>query len=267
VPGNPLKATRVIRYLLNYSGALGGQTEFPPTEFLIAYSLNIALDYHKSNITSALPDVLFLPAVDPNEFDFKLENRDDFYLLYAGKYRAFIGTPPYLPNRKIVEVLRHGSRAQTRVELIDLLSRCRAVISLENSSIITEAILSGAPGIFLPNQFLSEALAEHELGWDGTGWGIDEAEESRARLTLREGRDAYFKQIANFPQNLTLIFNKANDFFKDNTGNHYLTIPQNYSFLSAHRFRMSLQIISVLGFRTWLKVVKNFLLRRLSGRF
>ena len=92
VPGNPLKAKKVIRYLLNFSGALGGPVKFPTNELLIAFSKKIALHYGAVNNTNE-PNVLFLPPIDPREF-MKQEEKEGFQVVYAGKYRSFVGTPP-----------------------------------------------------------------------------------------------------------------------------------------------------------------------------
>lgn len=267
VPGNPLNANNVIRYLMNYAGLLGGQKKFDKNEYLIFYSSNIESDYYGLTNDLIASRVLFLPAVDPDDFKFKLDEREDFYLLYAGKYRAFVGAPPTFKGRKIVELKRHGKQAQSREELIKLLSRCRAVISMENSSIISEAVLSGAPGLFFPNEFLHEAIAEQELGWGGTGWGVSEDEEAKARSSLIEGRNSYLYQVSIFPNRLTEIISNADRNFEKLDMEESIRIPTNFSFFSIHRVRMSIQIISKLGLITWVKVVKNFLLRRLSGRF
>jgi hypothetical protein len=41
IMGNPLHASCVIRYFLNYTGALGGSLKFPITEMQVAYTKNI----------------------------------------------------------------------------------------------------------------------------------------------------------------------------------------------------------------------------------
>ena len=43
----------------------------------------------------------------------------------------------------------------------------------ENSSIITEAVLSGTPVILVRSEFFKEVIAEQELGWSGMGYYDD----------------------------------------------------------------------------------------------
>ena len=266
IPGNPLGASKVLRYLMNYAGALGGQTSFNEDEYIVAYSKNIAEHYARVN-GRELPQVLFLPPIDPREFIFNLHNREDFYLLYAGKYRAFIGKPIEFEGKEIVEIHRQGKQAQSRAEVINLLSRCKAVISMENSSIITEAVLSGAPGLFFPNEFLVEPIAEHELGWFGMGWGITPDIESQARQTLRQGRETYENAVASFSAELLRICESAEKYFVGGFDRRVVKVPAKYWILSPHRLNLSRQIIGTLGWGAWFRVVVNFTRRRFSRRF
>jgi hypothetical protein len=266
VPGNPLRAPFVVRYLMNYVGSLGGMNSFHSKEQILAYSHNIAVDYAMKN-NCLTPEVLFLPAVDPKEFSFQLDKRENFYLLYAGKYRAFIGKPQVPEDRKFIEIKRTGHSAQNRHEVIELLSKCRGVISFENSSIITEAVLSGCPGIFVPNPFLREAIASVELGWDGTAWGLSAEEEERARSTLQMGRDRYLNLVSDFPKTLESYCQNLLSLIEPQADWGEFLVPRNFGIFSRHRVELATQIFKNLGFFALLKVVSNFVRRRMSRRF
>ena len=267
VPGNPLKASRVVRYLMNYVGDLGGPEVFDSRELIIAYSQNIARNYQDRTGAIKLPFTLFIPAINPNQFEFKQEGREDFYLLYAGKYRAFKGKPLPALKPNVIEVVRHGRAAQSRDELIDLLSRCRAVISLENSSIISEAVLSGAPGLFFPNSFLKEAIAEHELGWDGMSWGILKEQEDLARESLAKGRHNYEMAIEKSILELNDFVELALNYLSMYRQVQSPYIPRSYWIYSLHRVRLAFEIKKNLGTRSLARVALNFLKRRIRGNF
>lgn len=263
VPGNPLNAQCVVRYIMNYVGALGGPAKFMDFEYLLSYSESIRQDILKSEPNLVI-DKLFLPPIDPRDFKFNTAPSEEFYLLYAGKYRAFIGEPPDISGKKIIEILRDGKGAQTSSELIELLSRCKGVISLENSSIITEAALSGRPGMFLPNKFLTRAIAESELGWDGTAWGISEDDERIARESVSKGRDRYMDATVAFEIELKQFVTNTQNFVIKFSSSSDLKVP-NYKYLaSKHRIGLAIQIYSAFGARTLFKVVLNFMRRRLA---
>jgi hypothetical protein len=93
VVGNPLNADCVVRYVMNFPGALGGPKCFSEDEYLMSYSKNIKLDIQEKFPDRIIKN-LFLPAIDPREFETPDQLEENFYLLYAGKYRGFIGSPP-----------------------------------------------------------------------------------------------------------------------------------------------------------------------------
>lgn len=264
VVGNPLGACTVIRLVMNFPGALGGPKLFETSEFLVAYSERIR-ESLKVDSPHRKIEKLFIPAIDPRPFNFEINSREDFYLLYAGKYRAFVGAPPTFPGLKIVEIRRDGRERQSRKQLIHLLSRCRAVLSLENSSIINEAVLSGAPGIFIPNQFLTIPIAEAELGWGGVAWGFSESKEELARSTLRSGRDAYMAAISQFKLDLASFVEYTQKLNPEYQVNENIVIPKFSYFASRHRIRLAFQIGKNLGVFALCKVVINFVMRSFTN--
>jgi len=196
VIGNPLNAPTVVRFLWNYSAALGGPLVFDEDEMVFAFSQSIARRY--AELGRPKPGVLFVPPVNPSEFEFTSEKKG-FQVVYAGKYRSFVGKPHSVGNLPSVEIFRDGPQKQDRIEVKRLLSEAEVVYSFENSSIVTEAILSGTPAGFIPNKFFDGYIAESELGMGGAFIGEDPIGISRARETLHEGVASYLKTIEDFP--------------------------------------------------------------------
>jgi hypothetical protein len=261
VPGNPLGANCIVRYLLNYPGSLGGQTEFDTKEMIWSFSENIALDFEKK--WQKKPPVLFLPPVDPREFTFT-EKKSDYQVVYAGKYRSFIGEPPEIGNLPSVEIFREGRRKQSRKEVAELLSNAKIVYVFENTSIATEAILSGTPVVFVKNKFLGHIIAEREL----TSFGVIESEDELQNDGLSEyvlnGRNAYLGSIEKFFSNLQE--------FVEQTQIHAVLIPYKSAMnlpnlkyvVNGHRIRLGIQILHNQGLVTLARVTKQFLIRRIA---
>jgi hypothetical protein len=195
VPGNPLRATNIVRYFLNFPGVLGGMTKFRPNEYSVAYSKRIA-----EKLTFDVP-VLFIPAVDPIELPCVGE-KEDLNLVYAGKFRAFVGEPSLDYGVKTIEIFRSGTNKQGRDEVLNLLSRANRIYVWENSTIATEAILLKTPVIFIQNPLLGKVIAEFELGNLGYTFGLSEVEIDRARSELDQAATLYQSVLEAYPKKI-----------------------------------------------------------------
>lgn len=267
IPGNPLNAQFVVRYLMNFVGDLGGPKSYSDQDFILSYSRNISEDFRIKTGRSVDAE-LFLPAIDPREFiEEESSKKGNHYLLYAGKYRALHGKPPEVNKPELIEIRRDGRHAQSRQELIELIKSAKAVISVENSSIITEAVLAGTPGLFLPNDTLKSAIAEHELGWGGTAWGIEHDSEAQARASLQKGKEVYFERISDF---ISALHPLVSTLYTKSSAVDYsskIRVPQNKRLVNRHRLYLARQIIASSGVKTFLMVLRNFMRRRLAKRF
>lgn len=262
IPGNPLKSEFAIRYLMNFAGALGGTLEFSKEDMIVSYSKSIAEDFHDA--TGRRVDFeLFLPAIDYREIVFNRDTREDFYLLYAAKFRNFVGKPNELPSIKVKEIRRDSPMAESRSELLHLLGKCRGVLSLENSSIITEAVLSGTPAYFVENSFLSKPIAEHELGWGGVGWNFSLEAEEKAFATVEEGRDRYMQNVESFPRNLLKFIEYSQKHFNSRSLNLNEEFPSQLRLFILHKFSMSKQTFRNLGLKGLIRTSIRFISRRL----
>jgi O-antigen biosynthesis protein len=213
IPGNPLKAKCVVRYFLNYPGALGGARYFPKTEMKLSYTKNI------SDSLVEPSSILYLPAVDVTELPKKTSSKSNFSLFYAGKYHAFVGDPPLNLNGEVYEVPRINKRSSSRASMLTLLSQAKCLILFENSTLGTEAILMNTPVVFIENPFLGKVIAEQELGTEGTCFGYSENGLKRAIETLPKAQSNYYKAVDDFSDQLREFVSRTNDFFpEDNLG-------------------------------------------------
>ena len=252
VPGNPLKAKRVIRYLLHFPGALGGTKKFNAGEWLIAYSKKIMDSIDNCN------ESLFLPAIKTSELPPVSKKDPNLHLMYAGKYRAFVGEPANPTELNLLEIHRDGPERQSRTEVLDLLSRASSIYVWENSSIATEAVLLGTVCVFVPNPFLGELIADHELGRDGFATSLEPEEFERARKSLSNAKVQYQIAEEEFRRKLEKIMVIHEIWSKDLPTQEKMRIPSiNYT-INRHRIRLFFSMVKHEGPRKTFRVVKEF---------
>lgn len=253
IPGNPLRATQVVRYLLNYIGALGGPQTFSNDELLISYTKSI------QEATSRKSSVLFLPAVKRDELPQVSLKNPNLNLMYAGKYRAFVGKPPELPNMELKEIFRDGPMKQSRREVLSLLAEANSVYLWENSTIATEAILLDTPCIFIENDFLGSVIAGYELGFEGTTFSNTQEGISSARNSLNLGKQKYLMAEEKFWDQLQSFIKSHNQHFLESPGRlQRIRIPKSKNVINRHRMRLFLGMLRTIGVRKTLRVAKEF---------
>ena len=260
VIGNPLGAPIVVRILWNFAGALGGPSSFDVDEIMVAFSETIAKDYEARG--HAKPHVLFVPPVDPEEFPSTSE-KEAFQVVYAGKYRSFVGRPPTVGTLPTVEIFRDGPKKQPRDLVKKLLADASVVYSFENSSIVTEAILSGTPAGFVPNQFMGEIIAKEELGMGGTFIGDDPLAVTSARATLSEGRASYLRAVERFPSELEFFYSMTQRVASTLGFSGPITLPSIGSPVTRNRILLGLRLLKTKGLRAFIVEVDRFLRSRL----
>lgn len=265
IPGNPLGATCKVRYLMNYAGALGGVEKFDDDEYILAYSIKIAEHYATLN-NESVPEVLFLPAIDPREFS-RQDAKKPYQVVYAGKYRSFVGKPPKVGNLPTVEIFRDGPRMQSRDQVKEILRNATVLYSFENSSIVTEAILSGTPSKFVENEFLGDVIAEVELGYGGIAMSDTEIDLQAARDSIDEGIDQYLASIEQFSIRLEEFIAKTQEKASHEGFVIPIVVPVHRLVFSKHRLGLARQIFNHQGIAQLIRVTFHFALRRLSWRF
>jgi len=139
--GNPLGATRIVRYLGNRPGHCtpGHVAQIEPEAFVIAHSQIFVPNPHA---------VLFNGSIDPVFFERGAPNpfwNRDLDLVYHGK-ATLSGTWPVFRNTLLVQ----RNWPQGRAQLALLLKRCRYFYTYDCwSNINAEAIAAGAVPIFM----------------------------------------------------------------------------------------------------------------------
>ena len=265
IPGNPLGSTCVVRYLLNYAGALGGDEDFSDNEIIIAFSKKISEHYSRIS-KSEKPPVLFLPPIDPRDFTKNLEKKP-YQVVYAGKYRIFVGKPPKVGTLPTVEIFRDGPRMQSRKQVIEILRNATIVYSFENSSIVTEAILSGTPAAFVPNKFLGDIIAEFELGNDGIVAGDSNSDLEEAQNSIDAGIAKYYESIETYMLNLEKFVGFTQERASFEGFQYPITVPVHGLVFSKTRLELAKQIFRQQGMTKLARITLEFVLRRLFWRF
>lgn len=259
VPGNPLGASKVVRYLLNFPGTLGGPSQFEDGEVIVSYSKTISDSYKNSDST------LFIPIVDLEELpdEISAENKKGS-LIYAGKYRKFIGNPDISKIEDPVEIFRDGPRKQSREQVLQMLNEAKVIYVYENSTIATEALLLGTVCIFVPNRFLNLNISKFELGEDGIGYfgDIDSIEQAwvnvgKYKFAYNHAVEAFWSSIQDFE---SLLKSRESE---QNILNRIL-VPKSAIFISRHRVRLLRSYVSNQGILAAAKLLKNYVISRFN---
>lgn len=181
---NPLRAKRVVRWLLNRPGYINGQV-FPPgpRDYVVAFSPIIDDTKPILNLQTPNEGVFHPDDLPPKQGE----------LFYVGKGSPQARSPDVERGR--VEVTR--AWPATHPELADLLRRSKTIFSYDTlSGINYEATWCGTLCIIVPNgPFTREDIAKGELGMNGIAWGTEPAEMERAIATLPDAYPHYLSVV------------------------------------------------------------------------
>jgi GNAT superfamily N-acetyltransferase len=191
VIGNPLRASVVARYVLNFPGLLGGDRTFHPRE--IAFGFASAL----SAAVGSPENVLHMPALDTELFSPEPAVPRDGTCFYLGKYREVHGGEAFGLPPGSVEIPR-DPEAMDQATIAALFRRSELLYAYENTGLVTEACLCDCPVVMMPNPWLSGSIADKELGWDGVAWGDAAEEIARAKATVGLVRQRYQRTVSEF---------------------------------------------------------------------
>lgn len=201
--GNPYGAPCVVRYVLNYPGLLGGDATYSEDEFCVTYTKELASAVPNTHMT------LFIPASDPHLFKPEPRMSRSGSCFYAGKYQEVHRGELFDVTRDSIEIHRQPLLSQTPEEISELFRRSEVFYTYENTALVIEALLCECPVVFLPNPYLTNAIAVHELGWDGIAWDTDEVEIDRAKVTVKQGRENYLRLFDEFARVLPVFIEQT----------------------------------------------------------
>lgn len=164
IPGNPLHAKTVIRWVLNRPGLLGGDKVYDPDEIVFCYA-----EAYKPYIANKVAGMLYMPTIDTSIFhttDWDLGKRK-LECFYVGKSKWQSGV---CDPRSTFEITREIPRKK---DLGPLLRASRVLYCFDNSTILAyEALMCGCPVVIVPDGTQTRADYERqELGLDGIAWG------------------------------------------------------------------------------------------------
>lgn len=173
VPGNPLKARNVVRWLL-YRPGLRQPFDFGPDEMF--FRVGPITDIPE--LTGGAPDLLMWK-INPA---YRNENRPDrkgvCYLVRKGNAK------PRIPETETADAIRIDGMSHAQVN--EVFNRCETFYSYDEATMYSQfAVLAGCTSVVLPGLFRSRAewAAAHPNGRYGIAYGNTPAEMEHARKT------------------------------------------------------------------------------------
>jgi len=140
VSGNPLRAGRVVRFVGNTPGYLGGDAEFADTELVFTWSKQF-YDTDRILMVDTIESELF------NDVDLPEKDTD---CAYVGK-AEFRGVEELPETFEMTHITRFPRWPSAREELAALLRRTRTLYTYDDCTmIIDEALLCGCEVVLLP---------------------------------------------------------------------------------------------------------------------
>jgi len=188
IPGNPLSAKVVVRWIMNFPGLLGGDTFYDNSEICFGYSKELAM------AAGSPHQVLHVPTIDTRVFypsDSQTTRHGGCFC--AAKYKVVHNGKLDPITDGCFEITRQLPDSLTPKEVAELLRRSEVFYAYENTALATEAVLCGCPAVFIPNPYLTKMIGKDELGTDGIAWGTDPTDIERARTTVTQGAINYLK--------------------------------------------------------------------------
>lgn len=173
VPGNPLKARNVVRWLL-YKPGLRHPYSFGPDEMFFRAGKMSDLP----EITGGAPD-LYLWTLNPAYRD---EGRPDrkgvCYLVRKGNHK------PRIPETETPDAIRVDGMSHRQMN--EVFNRCETFYSYDEATMYSQfAAIAGCTSVVVPGMFGSrqEWAEQHPNGRYGIAYGTDPAELEHARTT------------------------------------------------------------------------------------
>lgn len=196
VAGNPLRAPRVIRWVLNRPGLLGGDAVYAADESVYSYA-ECYLPYIENDVAGKL----CMPTIDETVFFTNDSEPHDRSLecFYIGKSRWREGV---CDRSTTFEITRESP---DKSELGKLFRASRVLYCFDNTTVLTyEALLCGCPVVIVPDG--TQTRSDYEqlaLGMAGISWGPGDRRALPLDVPALRARYAALKQA--FDEQLTAL--------------------------------------------------------------
>lgn len=203
VIGNPLGASKIVRYYLNRPGFFNGTKYVNLNEFNLAYTSSM-LDSHQK-----VDHILYLPLINTNMFrppEIGVKRINGKVCYYLGRNRDAQRTSGLIKPDSVEITLKYPA---DKAELVKIFQECEYFVSYQDSSLCLEATLCGCIAIILPNKNMKSPLSKDETMMYGIAWGDSPSEIARAQATLGLVKSLYSQRVKEFWINLDLFIEKT----------------------------------------------------------
>lgn len=174
VPGNPLKARNVVRWLL-YKPGLALPYAFGPDEMFFTVSSMSDLP----EVTGGAPE-LFLWSVNRSYRNENRPGRDGVcYIVRKGSDK------PRIPQTEVPGAICIDGMSHAQIN--DVFNRCRTFYSYDEATMYSQyAAIAGCTSVVIPGLYPSRAewAASHELARYGVAYGLDDIPHAEATRHL-----------------------------------------------------------------------------------
>lgn len=201
--GNPFNSRTVVRYVLNRPGFLSGPKEYPPSDLVFPFSMV----FNQFGLDSSY--VLFLPVIETDIFFDKKYPARPNKMVYVGKGFRLGMSSKHPITDGLMELT--PAIANNSALVAEWLNKCSVLYCYDNITAITEiSRLCGCPVVIFPNgEFTREKYSEHEMGWDGLAWGLEEQERAISSMNSDDFMVRYLKLKETFLENLDLFIERT----------------------------------------------------------
>lgn len=212
--GNPLGASRIVRYFLNVPGRIR-RARFTKDEVRFAYCglLSKYVNYDPKRI-------LTVPVVERDLFNrgsglYLGERRNESAAFWTGQKCADAPLHFIPETNDAIEITYDWP--PRRLLLAGVLKKCKLFYSYANyTALLTEARLCGCPSVVIPNALWTREKYEAGIpyGMNGLAWGQAPEEIHRARQTVERFGNDYDVGVAEFGDQISNFVRITQEAFK-----------------------------------------------------
>ena len=205
VHGNPLEATKIVRYILNKPGVMGkgtpgvnfkpGPMEFDPTDELYYFSrlYGVAKDQNH---------YMFLPILNTHLFKDQGKKRTKTAYFVGKGVRQLADANVHPKNAILID----KKIAQDQSVLADLLNECEALYCYDPVTAMTElSRLCGCRIVMINPKYSRDDFKKYEPGFNGISWARDE----KIKLDTQAFKKHYMEMKEEFDRKLDIFISNT----------------------------------------------------------